>query len=206
VKADAAVGEEIDSLAPACSALRAFCSAKFLSLVGFIAPAQSALRPLPPANPFRHFPNASNPKQFKWAGRQRWRRSGHRDIWHKWRRAFRGSCRDTSGRRGFRNGTVGQASRLSHFFLIQLQKMETGATPVLRWSHLRGVRNGRGRWDGRGENQKPDDGSRRSDLRPLTSAFRLWARSDGKAALGWLAFSSARPDQLIRSADRIKPI
>jgi hypothetical protein len=24
--------------------------------------------------------------------------------------------------------------------------------------------------------------------------------------LGWLAFSSARPDQLIRSADRIKPI
>jgi hypothetical protein len=44
---------------------RAFGFAKFLSPVGFIAPAQSASRPLPLANPFRHFPNASNPKRFK---------------------------------------------------------------------------------------------------------------------------------------------
>jgi len=36
-------------------------SAKFLSPVGFIAPAQSASRPLPLANPFRHFPMAQIP-------------------------------------------------------------------------------------------------------------------------------------------------
>jgi len=33
--------------------------------VGFVAPAQSASRPLPLANPFRHFPNGSNPEWLK---------------------------------------------------------------------------------------------------------------------------------------------
>jgi hypothetical protein len=40
-------------------------SPKFFSPLGFIAPAQSASRPLPLANPFRHFPNGSNPKRLK---------------------------------------------------------------------------------------------------------------------------------------------
>jgi len=55
-----------DSIAPARSALAGLCPAmrdKFLSPVGFIAPAQSASRPLPLANPFRHFPNGSSPSR-----------------------------------------------------------------------------------------------------------------------------------------------
>jgi hypothetical protein len=44
---------------------RAFGFAGLLSPLGFIAPAQSASRPLPLANPFRHFPHASNPKWLK---------------------------------------------------------------------------------------------------------------------------------------------
>jgi len=53
-------------------------SAKFLSPVGFIAPAQSASRPLPLANPFRHFPNGSNPKRLKSTRHNRARQSSPR--------------------------------------------------------------------------------------------------------------------------------
>jgi hypothetical protein len=62
---------EVDSLVPTRSALAGLHPAmrdKFLSPVGFIAPAQSALRLLPLANPFRHFPNGSNPKRLKFRG------------------------------------------------------------------------------------------------------------------------------------------
>jgi hypothetical protein len=43
----------------------AFRPAKSFSPVGFLAPARSASRPLPLANPFRRFPNGSNPKRLE---------------------------------------------------------------------------------------------------------------------------------------------
>jgi hypothetical protein len=42
---------------------------KLLANVDSLAPARSASRPLPLANPFRHFPNGSNPKRLKCPGR-----------------------------------------------------------------------------------------------------------------------------------------
>ena len=48
-------------------AIHTFCSSKItiIAIMDSLAPAQSALRPSPLANPFRHFPSGSNPKRLK---------------------------------------------------------------------------------------------------------------------------------------------
>jgi len=65
VEQASAVSSILAALATRFATVSAFAFAKLLSPVGFFAPAQSASRPLLLANPFRHFPNASNPKRLK---------------------------------------------------------------------------------------------------------------------------------------------